>query len=304
MSAKSSRQTTQEKKKEILHLLKEKKLVTVKQVPSSSNGEFWCNLLRIQKSDDTSTFEPYVKCSTCQQILSYDTKNGTHTLSLHVQSCVKKTTASGTTPCINKYMKKATTVSSEDKQMITLAYSRYCAFDMQSFNSVKGVGFIQLCQSLLDIGYKYGELKAVAPAAPSLLPDPTNVSRRIQYLAAEYRLKLIEILREDLKNVKLVGVSTDYWKNSYTSDYYLTVNLHYTKDSKSTTIMLNTSIFFGSKTGEATVRIIKNILNSYGIDPEELHIIYLTDNGSNFISGLKDEVHLRCICKLILYIGF
>jgi hypothetical protein len=39
MSAKSPRQTIQEKKKEILYLLKEKK------VPSSSAGEFWSSLL-------------------------------------------------------------------------------------------------------------------------------------------------------------------------------------------------------------------------------------------------------------------
>ena len=50
--------------------------------------------------------------------------------------------------------------------------------------------------------------------------------------------------------------------------------------------------------------MIKNILCSYGIDPEEMHIIYLTDNGSNFVSGLKDEVHLRCICEAILVIQF
>ncbi|CAF3825651.1 unnamed protein product, partial [Rotaria magnacalcarata] len=151
----------------------------------------------------------------------------------------------------------------------------------------------------MDVGYKYGELKAPLPYATSLLPDPTNVSRKIHHLATEYRLKFIESLKEDFESVKLVGISSDYWKNTYTSDYYLTVNIHYTKDKKPVTFMLNTSIFIGSKTGEATVRTIKSILNSYGIDPDTMHIIYLTDNGSKFVSGLKSEVHLRCICHCI-----
>jgi hypothetical protein len=299
MSDKASRHTIDEKKKQILNLLKDGTLITVKEAPSSSSGEFWSNLLRIQKSNDTNIFEPFVQCNICQQILSYEPKNGTHSLSQHVQNCVKKTTASKTTMSIQKYMKKDTTLSPEDKQMVTLACAKYCAFDMQSFNSVKGEGFRQLCQVLIDIGYKYGELKAPVPSAVSLLPDPTNISRRIQHLASEYRLMLIEILKKDLENVKLIAVSTDYWKNFHTSEHYLTVNLHYTKNTKPITYMLNTSLFIGSKTGENTVRMIKNILYSYGINPEEMHIIYLTDNGPNFVSGLKDEVHLRCICKLM-----
>ena len=62
-------------------------------------------------------------------------------------------------------MKKDLTIPSADKQMITLACSKYCAFDMQSFNSVNGNGFQQLCQVLIELGYKYGESKAPPPYA-------------------------------------------------------------------------------------------------------------------------------------------
>ena len=244
MFAKSSRHLVDEKKKEILRLLKEGKLVTTTEAPSSSNSEFWSILLRIRSSNDTGTFEPFVQCSLCDQVLSYDSKNGTRSLSHHAQSCSKKTAASKSTLSIEKYMKKNVIISPEDKQMITLACSKYCAFDMRSFNSVKGDGFRQLCQELINVGYKYGGLKAQIPSAESILPDPTNISRRIQHLSAEYRVKLINIFKEDLKHVKLLGISSDYWKNSLTSDYYLTVNLHYTKGAKPVTFMLDTSIFY------------------------------------------------------------
>jgi hypothetical protein len=106
-----------------------------------------------------------------------------------------------------------------------------------------------------------------------------------------------EILRPDLKEVKLFGISTDYWKNTYTGDNFLTINIHYTKDNNLVTYMLKTVLFSGIKNGENTLRTIKFVLKSYGIDPESTNIIYLTDNASNFISGLKEEVHLRCLCK-------
>ncbi|CAF4961403.1 unnamed protein product [Rotaria sp. Silwood1] len=44
-----------------------------------------------------------------------------------------------------------------------------------------------------------------------------------------------------------------------------------------------------TKSGENTIRIIKSVLRSYGLDQDDKHVIYLTDNASNFISGLKDE---------------
>ena len=157
-------------------------------------------------------------------------------------------------------MKKEETINADDKQKITLTCSKYCAFDMQSFVSVKGSGFQQLCQMLLKMGYKYGELKRPVPSTESLLPDPTNVSRRVQHLSAEYHLKLIEILKKNLSSVKLIGVSGHYWKNFHTFDHYLTVNLHYTKDKKAVTYMLSTSLFVGPKTGEATVRVMHNVL--------------------------------------------
>ena len=91
MSFKSSRLIIDEKKKEILRLLKEGTLTVTKEAPSSSSAEFWSNLVRIQYSNDKCRFEPFVQCITCQQILAYDPKNGTNSLNQHVQNCIKKT---------------------------------------------------------------------------------------------------------------------------------------------------------------------------------------------------------------------
>ena len=90
MSIKSSRHTIDEKKKEILNLLKQGKVITTTEAPSSSNGTFWSSLLRIHNPNGECTFESFVQCTICQQILVYEPKNGTTTISCHVQSCIKK----------------------------------------------------------------------------------------------------------------------------------------------------------------------------------------------------------------------
>ncbi|CAF4562061.1 unnamed protein product, partial [Rotaria socialis] len=82
----------------------------------------------------------------CQQILSYDVKNGTNSLKLHVQNCTKKINLPKSTMPIDYYINKIATVSSDDKRVATLACSKYCAFDMRSFNSVHSDGFKQICQ--------------------------------------------------------------------------------------------------------------------------------------------------------------
>ena len=201
------------------------------------------------------------------------------------------------TSLTEEFISKDVTVPQDDKRSISIACAKYCAFDMRSFASVHGDSFRHLCQALIHVGYKFGSNRCGRPSTNTLLPDRTNISRTINQLAEEYRSKLKKILHDDLKRVRLIGLSSDYWRNTYKNDNYLTINVHYTKDKNPVTFMLQTNVFVGAKTGENTVRTIKAVLSAYGIDPEETHIIYLTDNASNFVSGLQTDVHLRCICK-------
>ncbi|CAM4989546.1 unnamed protein product, partial [Rotaria socialis] len=41
-------------------------------------------------------------------------------------------------------------------------------------------GFKQICQVLIDIGYKYGLMKTIKSSADILIPDRTNISRTTQ----------------------------------------------------------------------------------------------------------------------------
>jgi hypothetical protein len=313
----NSKKDLERKKKEVLEKLKKGELTTTAEPSSSSHGSFWEQLLRIKCSNDE--YEPFVQCRLCHEILSYSISNGTSTISYHVKKCLDKSNKVKNNKTLDSYLSKSTGVNAatDDKRSITVACAKLCAFDMRPFNIVKGVGFSSLCQSLINLGYEYGTAKLGTPSARLLLPDPTNVSRTVSQIAHEYRNNLKNILKDDLKNVKLIGLSTDYWKNTGTNESYLTINIHYSKNEQIVTHMLETSLFDQSKTGENTRKRIFSVLLSYDIDPDIFHIVYVTDNGSNLVFGLRKcliyiipcymillfylegEVHLRYVCHCI-----
>jgi hypothetical protein len=288
-----SKKDVERKKKEIMEKLKNGEFTAKIEPPASSHGSFWQHLLRIKCSKDE--YQPFVQCRLCNDILSYSICNGTSTISYHVKICLDKSNQLKKNKTLDKYLKKSdeVSVSIDEKRSITVACAKFCSFDMRSFNIVKGSGFISLCQSLINLGYQYGMAKLGIPTAISLLPDPTNISRTVSQIAEDYRQKLKDILKNDLQHVKLIGISTDYWKNSGTSDNYLTINIHYCKNEQNVTYILHTSIFEQSKTGDNTKKKIFSILSSYDIDPDKYHIVYITDNGSNLVCGFR-----KCLMQL------
>ncbi|CAM4988370.1 unnamed protein product, partial [Rotaria socialis] len=151
--------------------IKAGQLQTTEDSPSSSPGEFWSSLLRIKDSDDV--YEPFVQCTICQQILSYDVKNETNSLKLHVQNCTKKINLPKSAMSIDCYTNKIATLSSDDKRT------------------------------------KYGLMKTIKSSADILIPDRTNISRTIKQIANEYRLKMNEILRKELKQKASEQLSAD-----------------------------------------------------------------------------------------------
>ncbi|CAF1578565.1 unnamed protein product [Rotaria sordida] len=201
--------------------LKNGEFIAKAEPPLSSHGSFWQHLSRIKSS--SNEYQPFVQCQLCSEILSYSISNGTSTISYHVKNCLDKSNQLKNNKSIDKYLNTSNevSVSINDKRAITIACAKFCSFDLRSFNIVKGSGFTSLCQSLIDLGYQYGVAKLGAPTSTSLLPDPTNISRTISQISEEYRQKLKNILKNDLQDLKLIGISTDYWKNSGTTSEQL-----------------------------------------------------------------------------------
>ncbi|CAF4861469.1 unnamed protein product, partial [Rotaria socialis] len=208
----------------------------------------------------------------------------------------------GSTPCSTLRNQDIGVMLRKDNGSLTVAKTafaeacaKFCAYDLRCFETVNGRGFEVLCQSLLDIAHKHSH----RIDAKSIISDPTTISRRVHKLADERRLELVDTLLSDLKKIKLFGVTTDFWKNKYSSESYLTVALHYNKNGAMKSFVLKTVLFSDAKTGENTKRMLWNILKSFSINPDLYEIIYVADNGSNLISALCGEAHIRCICHCI-----
>ena len=283
-----SKKDVERKRKEAVEKLKSGEYLTIAERPLSAYGSFWEHLSRIKCLKNE--YQLFVQCRLCHEILSYSVPNGTSTISYHVKNCLDEVKILKNHKTLDTYLAKSidANVILNDKRSITIACAKFCSFDMSSFNIVKDSGFISLYQNLIDLGYQYGTGKVGIPSASSLLPDTTNISRTVHQLAEEYKENLNDILKNDLQNLKLIAVSTDYWKNAGTSQSYLTVNIHYTKNERNVTYMLRTSLFDESKTGDNTRKELIVILSSYGIDPHNHHIVYITDNGSNLVCGLRE----------------
>ncbi|CAF4513175.1 unnamed protein product [Rotaria sp. Silwood2] len=232
--------------------------------PATASAVWWTSFNRIQ--DEKENFIPYVICIHCKSVLAYDSqKTDSKTLKLHFENCKSKLTI--TTPKITAHFtsEKYNHVASDHKKKM---------------------------QTLLDVAYlSDGKIKA-----SDIIPDPTTISRRVQSMACDERRKLIITLKNDIEQVKLFGITCDYWKNTYTSESFLTINIHYGNDYNIKKFALKTMLFSASKTGENTWKAICNTLESYGLHPDGSHIIFITDNASNLINALQSEAHIRCVC--------
>ncbi|CAF4238185.1 unnamed protein product [Rotaria magnacalcarata] len=263
--------------------------------PSSATASWWHTFLRIKDGKDDII--PFLQCTKCLSIFSYDVnKTGSSTHKSHAQNCLGGGAASTSkNQDISDMFSKDKISLTSSKAAFAEACAKFCAYDLRSFETVNGQGFELLCQSLLDIAHKHPH----RIQAKSIISDPTTISRKVQKLAEENRSELINRLLFDLKKIKLFGITTDFWKNKYSSESYLTLTLHYNKGGVMNNFVLKTVLFSDAKTGENTKRMIWNILKSYDINPDSYEIIYITDNGSNLISALNGEAHIRCICHCI-----
>ncbi|CAF1230277.1 unnamed protein product [Rotaria magnacalcarata] len=186
-----------------------------------ATASWWDTFLRIK--DDKDNIIPFLQCTKCFSILSYEVdKTGSSTHRSHAQNCFGGGAASTLrNQDIGVMFRKDNGSLTVAKTAFAEACAKFCAYDLRSFETVNGRGFEVLCQSLLDVAHKHSH----PIDAKSIISDPTTISRRVHKLVDERRLELVDTLLSDLKKIKLFGVTTDFWKNKYSSESYLTVTL-------------------------------------------------------------------------------
>ncbi|KAL0174601.1 hypothetical protein M9458_030569 [Cirrhinus mrigala] len=224
--------------------------------------------------------------------MTYDSKRtGNSALQRHVDRGCKSPGL--LQPSITTFTSTSRKIPQQAKQKLTEKCVEYCCKDIRPFRSIKGGGFVELAQQLINVGATYGSV-----AAQDVLPDPTTVSKRCRELATEKRKKLVEQLNDVLTEVNSIGMTTDIWTEDYHKLSYMTITCHFvTRTFKMISTVLTTAAFplEEGKTGENIRREIIRLLTEYGLDMSLLNkVVWVTDQGSNIISALRPYRRLDC----------
>lgn len=237
--------------------------------------------------DGEKTVIPYVSCTKCGHVLSYDSaKGGTSHLRRHADGC---SGPSALAPSVSNYF-KTVKLPKNVKHGITLKCVDFVCKDLRPFSIVKGEGFMALAQALINVGTKHGQV-----SASDVIPDPTTISRHIDEEAERVKNDIVIPAMKNLVNVSGAGLTTDMWTDSYTLTPYITVTCHYIDQNW---VLINRTLCtaeFDSQlrhTGANIKETLDQILASFSINIEST--TFVSDRGANMLAALKDYQHIAC----------
>ena len=123
-----------------------------------------------------------------------------------------------------------------------------------------------------------------------LEPRYSLPSRR--YFTDNVLTELFESLRDTvlqmITGVKYLSFTTDIWSTCVSNESLLSLTAHWiTNTFECRAAMLNAARITGSHTGSCIAEKVSEILQSWGISSDRIHVI-LRDNGSNMIKAMKD----------------
>jgi hypothetical protein len=142
----------------------------------ASKNPLWSYFLSIVTLvDGDKQVIPFVSCKKCTAVLSYDSvKGGTSHLRRHVDGCSVPT--SGQSSISNFF--KGSGLPKAAKDLVTSSCVNFVCKDMRPFSVVSGDGFLEVAQSLINVGVRYGQVKA-----SDVIPHRTTISRQVDLRA-------------------------------------------------------------------------------------------------------------------------
>jgi len=154
-----------------------------------------------------------------------------------------------------------------------------CAVDLGPFNIVNGAGFKNLAQSLIDVGAKYGDVKA-----EGVLPHASTVSRKTSVVADKVTSKFLPETKDAMRNGRC-SLDAKMWSDKYSKTAYLTTTAQYvTENYELKSLVLFTADFPAdeAKTGANIEKHSKLALEKLGRTQEEVaEVPHVTDEGSS-----------------------
>jgi len=276
-------------------------------VPHSGKSAVW-NKFKIVMHHSSYSEDPdspdhtntdFVACPLCMDL--YVKKSSTATLRRH--KCTKNTNHNP----IEMYGKltnnKCKILPTRVKDEAIEKCVKYCSLDLRPMLAIKGKGFLEIAQFFLNVGAKYG-----VSNINDIIPHPTTVSRHLIKTTTDVRKKLFSEIYSLIKN-NYCSSTCDMWTDNFKKNNYMSITLHYIDQSW---VLNNRLLYTGqypsqdSKTGENIKKFMSNFFTQLSEDSDEndgsdlmQYITFVTDQGSNMISALRNYNRLNCCAHLI-----
>ena len=262
--------------------------------PFGGKSAIWDHYVRIY--DDMDEAINFVECETCKSVHYHDSHStGTRKLKQHTEKCTQPSRSS----CLTNHFKSTgeTKFSASEKGDLTASLVGLCTTDMRPFNIVTGAGFKSVIQSAYSLGYKHGANGSTKQNIIQQLPCRTTVSRAVSKQAEGDREKLSSFFERAV--IKNFACTLNFWNNDFSSEFFNTVSLHFIVGQQLFYISLATRSFAEAKTADNVLKFIDNLFAEFKISRERHNIVFVTDNASNLVRCLSNELHLQCACHCL-----
>jgi hypothetical protein len=165
-------------KETIIQLIKNDDTSVTFVKPKTASSHVWVKFSCIYINDMKQDF---VSCDTCKDVLHHTSTDGTSCMIKHLKSCQtsNKNNRNESFGIKGYFLPKTSrSISQKQRDKITNATVEFVSLDNRAFELISGSGFINLTQTVLDVGHSLSNTQKIH--IMDLLPHPTTVSEICQ----------------------------------------------------------------------------------------------------------------------------
>jgi len=230
----------------------------------------WQNFNLIFYAINSEKYLGYAMCQSWKMLLKHDrAKSGTTYLHVHRQSCKASITESSSSskqsqPKVTSYFNKQSLPVSAKKDLIN-ACMQYVATDLRPLNSLEGKRLLNLLQTCIKLGAKYGNM-----STDVAIPSRHSVKRKLGETASGIKSNLCEKVITAITENGLNGLTSDMWSD-LKMRHFLSLTVHNVSQSQLHARILTVYEFpMLPKTRAGIKQSIENTWSSLGLPVEAL----------------------------------
>ena len=261
----------------------------------SGKADVWKKFCIVYQQADATNDEcalNYCACNKCYKV--YQLKDsagrplGTKNLIEHAKRCAGA--LSHKQLQIQQCMSHIPTLSTSDLTLLKQRQAEYCFEGYNSFRSVEHKGLLNLMQTCVDFGARYGKIdvKSVAFKRKAVANEVTSMATKLKSAIHKH---LQQPIIDGTVSLCIDMYTDDFRKRSYIDVHASWIDVDF--------ILQHTALairHFGTAahTGDNICSIVNEILDEFSLSVEDTP--FTTDRGSNIVAALKNNIRIDCAC--------